>query len=302
MKPAPRLLAATFLALLGGTLFQAWLLAGQNRDRASAAAQLAAGQQQLHAWQQERDRAETERAALEKEIAAAAAETATTRAAANDAGLTDWLQRVERLKDWLQQNPERRIPEMQFLNSNDWLSATFDNRLETEAQIRLALRKLRTLAKAKPEISANFNQALHAYMRAHDGEPITALAQLRAYLQPSLGDDILSRYAVVPETPGVNDRNGVNRDGMRFLGAGRIVFEERVLPDADYDTRLIFMEQGNGSVSVSRIEMAVGQATTAFIKANPGIAVSRPEQLLPYLPPAIEEQALREYWEVKDWK
>jgi hypothetical protein len=293
-----RVLIVTFLALLGGTLFQSWLLAGQNRERDAAARQLVDAQQRILDWQQERQRAEARRAALEKEISEEAAET-TTRAR-DDAGLTGWLLRVERLKDWLQQNPARRIPEMQFLNSNDWLSATFDNRLETDAQIRLALRKLRTLAKAKPEISANLSQALQAYARAHNGEPITALAQLRAYLQPSLGEDILSRYALVPEIPGVNDRDGVNRDGARFRGAGRIIFEEQAIPDADYDTRLIFMEQGAGSVTVSGIGRAVDQATTAFIKANPGRAVSGPELLLPYLNPPVDEQALREYWEVKD--
>ena len=302
MSLTNRLLFATVLALLGGVLFQGWLLAGQYRSRQAAADQVATAQKQLHDLRQEKIRADAQRIALEKEIAAMIDEVATTGPAANDTGLLAWLRRVDRLQEWLQKNPGKQIPEMQFLNSNDWLSATFDNRMETEAQIRLALKKLRTLAKAKAEISQNLSQAIGAYARDHGGTPISDVAQLKAYLQPPLGDNILTRYEIVPEIPGENDRNGVNRDGTKIRGAGRIVLQESVPADPDYDTRLIFMEQGASTTIVSQLGKAVREATTAFIKANPGQRLSQPGQLLPYLTPPVDEQALREYWEVKDWK
>ena len=302
MSLTNRLLFATVLALLGGVLFQGWLLAGQYRSRQAAADQVATAQKQLHDLRQEKIRADAQRIALEKEIAAMIDEVATTGPAANDTGLLAWLRRVDRLQEWLQKNPGKQIPEMQFLNSNDWLSATFDNRMETEAQIRLALKKLRTLAKAKAEISQNLSQAIGAYARDHGGTPISDVAQLKAYLQPPLGDNILTRYEIVPEIPGENDRNGVNRDGTKIRGAGRIVLQESVPADPDYDTRLIFMEQGASTTIVGRLGKAVSEATTAFIKANPGQRLSQPGQLLPYLTPPVDEQALREYWEVKDWK
>jgi hypothetical protein len=302
MTQTNRLLFVTVLALLAGVLYETRLLTVQHRDRRHVADQLAVTQKQIEAWRRERGIADTARAALEKEIHDAEATTEVKGAAANDAGLTAWLQRVDHLKDWLRQNSARQIPEMRYLNSNDWLSATFDNPLATDAQMRYALKKLRDLAKAKPEIGNNINRAIQAYAQEHGGTPVPAADQLSAYLNPPLGNDILARYVSVPEIPGENDRNGVARGHNFFGGSGRAVLEEQPLADDDYDERLLFMEQGYGWFGVSQISDAVSQATTAFNKANPGVKLSQPEQLLPYLNPPVKEQALREYWEIKDWK
>ena len=300
MTPPNKVLLVLVLALLAGVLYQAQLLAGQKREQKILAGKNAAWQKQTREWQWERDHANALLVSLEEEIRAMEAESEPAASAANDASLTAWLRRVDRLHDWLRQNPARQIPEMRFLNSNDWLAVTFDNRLETDAQIRTALKKLRAMAKAKPELGANISQALQAYAREHDGKPVDDPSQLRPYLRPALGDDILARYATVLEIPGENDREGVNREGTHFKGAGRVILEEHAIADEDYDTQLLFMEQGLASVTVSQLGRTVDLATAAFRQANPGQLPATAEQLLPYFTTPVDAASLREYWDVRD--
>ena len=102
---------------------------------------------------------------------------------------------------------------MQFLSSNDWLSVTLDNSLNTDAKIRSALSKLREMAKMKPQISKNLSDALQAYAKSNDGHPPSDPLQLQPYLDPQLPEVILRRYEPAPEVAGQNDANGIIRQG-----------------------------------------------------------------------------------------
>ena len=189
---------------------------------------------------------------------------------------------------------------MKYLNSNDWLSVTMDNPLDTDAKIRAALSKLRALAKAKPQVATNLSNAMLAYRKANGGFPPSDPAQLQPYLNPQLSDAILRRYEPAPEVAGENDAHGLIRDGMRFLGSGRVVLQESTPVDEDYDTWFGFMENGGwATLGVSRIGKVVDQAMKNFTLANNGQDASTPEQLLPYLPIPIEPTKLKEYWEIR---
>ncbi len=189
---------------------------------------------------------------------------------------------------------------MKYLNSNDWLSVTMDNALDTDAKIRAALSKLRALAKAKPQVGTNLSNALQTYRKANNGLLPVDPAQLRPYLNPQLSDDLLRRYEPAPEIPGENDANGLIRDGMRFLGSGRVVLQEKAPVDEDYDTWVGFLENGgSASLGVSKLGKTVNQAMKAFSRANNGQAASTPEQLLPYLPTSVEPTRVKEYWAVR---
>lgn len=210
-----------------------------------------------------------------------------------------WLGRVSRLEQALKQNPARRIPEMKFLNSNDWLSVTMDNPLDTDAKIRGALSKLREMAKMKPQVATNLSNALQAYRRANDGRLPSDSTQLQQFLNPPLPDELLRRYEPAPEIAGENDANGLNRDGMRVTGSGRVVLQEKTPVDEDYDTWFGFTEKGGWCrLGVSRLGKTVSQAMGNYTRANNGQIASTPEELIPYLPIPTEPVKLKEYWDV----
>lgn len=294
-----RTLVTVILALVAGLVLERWELQAQGRRRRADETDSRTLRDETQRWQREAAEAREQLAETEQNL-----RRADTLAKAADTDGTDvsgWLQRVAGLKEWLRRNPTQQIPELRYLTSNDWLSATLDNPLATEAQRRTALMKLRGLAKAKPEIGQNLTNALQRFARDHDGKPPMDTAELRSYLSPALSDDILARYETVPEIPGVNDQDGVNRPDAHFRGAGRIVLEESNPADPDYDSRTLYLMQGTAWIGVSRIGDAVNQAQAAFAKANPGQRVATPDQLIPYFTSSVDPQALREYWEVKDW-
>ena len=187
---------------------------------------------------------------------------------------------------------------MSYLNSNDWLVVTLDNPLSTDAEIRLALRKLRQMAKGKPEIGPNFVQALQAYARTHNGQNPTAVDDLRPYLQPALPDEILDRYRVI--SPGeVPDPNSAPR--FRFTGSGRPLLEEKGPVDENYDSLLLFMEQGGWTIyGTSKMGDAIGKAWGAYRKAHDNRDPETADQILPYLGGTVDPVQFREYWAVRE--
>jgi RNA polymerase sigma factor (sigma-70 family) len=93
--------------------------------------------------------------------AATAADDATTTAA------KAWLARVNQLKDRLQQTPEAKIPEMQNLTEENWLSIAM-NKLDTDEDYRKSFSQLRSAAETAfvglhlwPAVSAYGLEQLH---------------------------------------------------------------------------------------------------------------------------------------------
>ena len=288
-------LFATSLLLAAGAAYQIHLLYRQRSQSHALAQKAAALDTQIGQIREQRDRVLADLSAAQKMTESMALHPDPT---SGDSVLGAWLGRVSQLEKYLKQVPERGIPEMKYLNSNDWLSATMDNPLDTDARNREALNRLRSLAKSKPQVATNLSNALQAYRKSNNGLP-TDPTQLRPYLNPQLPDELLRRYEPAPEVAGENDANGLIRDGRQFLGSGRVVLQEKAPVDDDYDTWFGFQEKGGwATLRVSQLGRTVDQAMKAFTQANDGQTAATLEQLLPYLATPVEPARLKEYWEV----
>ena len=159
-------------------------------------------------------------------------------AEAIESDLDAWLGRVAQLKVHLANMQEKNIPELRFLTTTDWLNVTLSNDLQTDAKVRMALRNLRRLAKAKPVITQNFQTALQAYTKAHGGQAATDIGQLRPYLQPRIDDEILLRYKFVSEEPSQAGETAA------MNGGGRGSLQEIIVVDEDYEILLKFPDTG----------------------------------------------------------
>jgi RNA polymerase sigma factor (sigma-70 family) len=151
--------------------------------------------------------------------------------------------RAVELNQRLEQMPDKKIPELQFLAEDDWLRAAQDAKFDTDADVRKALRKLRGLAKQKTPM----DQALGNFIRANNGLLPADISQLKPYFQSASRDRdtplddatvdaIFERYKLL-HTGNVSD-----------LQTGAWIVVEKAPVDKDYDSRAKF---GNYTSSVS---------------------------------------------------
>ncbi len=296
MTPATKKLTGLLLTLVVAAGIGFRLLSHQHEKMRTLKKQTEALENRDRQIEWERDRMLAEISAAESAITAVQRQ---SKYATTDSELGAWLSRVDRLKQRLRTAPEKKIPEMQFLSSNDWLSVTLDNPLNTDAKIRYALSQLRLMAKMKPQVAGNLAAALQAYGKSNNGLSPSDPRQLQPYLNPPLPDELLQRYEPAPEVPGQNDARDVIRPGLHLRGSGPIVLQEKAPVDDDYDTWIGFTKNKNWAVTeISQLATTVNQAMKSFAQANNGTNATTPEQLLPYLPTSIEPTRLKEYWEV----
>lgn len=274
---------AASLVLAAGLIYQDRLLGAGGQDIAHTERQLAAARAAAEKLRTESLRVATDLSAASQRLGAArdrAKADATTEAA-----LEAWLARVAQLKQWFADRPNQAIPEMRYLTSSDWLTATLDNDLHHPGHVRLAAADIRRVAKFRTEISNNLSQALVAYRRDHNGTEAATMADLQPYLSPALSDDILLRYEFRPP----------NTDGWK---GSSIILQERGLPDEDFDVQIFFGQNGStGNRNDSPVGAALGPAYRGFQAANPNGAVTELEQLRPYLPPNIDPERVQAYWD-----
>ncbi len=107
------------------------------------------------------------------------------------------IDRVRRLKERVEQTPEAKIPELQFLKDEDWLrAAAAQKQLQTDEQFRAAFSDLRDRAEGR--FLMLMETPLRKYIEANNSQFPTELSQLKPYLEKPPGDDILQRYEIVP--------------------------------------------------------------------------------------------------------
>src|ERR1039458_9640482 len=107
--------------------------------------------------------------------------------------MKSWLSQVNQLRKRLDQKPDGKIPEFQFLTEQDWFNAVGkDNILDTDADYRVALARLRDVAKRKfvPLAMAALNQ----YAAANGNRLPEDPAQLKPFFDPPVEDGIFERY------------------------------------------------------------------------------------------------------------
>lgn len=131
--------------------------------------------------------------------------------------------RAAELNQRLEQMPDKKIPELQWLAENDWLEAAKDVDFSSDIKVRQALSQLRRLAKEK--VYPAWQDALNAYIRAHDERLPTDPAQLKPYFKMPVDDLILQRYKML--------RTGKAAD---FRPQDWLIAEKAPV-DHEYDTR-----------------------------------------------------------------
>jgi RNA polymerase sigma factor (sigma-70 family) len=110
-----------------------------------------------------------------------------------------WPARVKRLKQWLEENPSEKIPELQFVDDVNWMNSIYPHRLalETADECRVEMSSVRSTAE---HIFADFQlrPALQQYAKANSGEFPTDISQLKPYFDSPIYDGILERYTILP--------------------------------------------------------------------------------------------------------
>jgi RNA polymerase sigma factor (sigma-70 family) len=148
--------------------------------------------------------------------------------------MLSWLDRVDRLKQHMQQMPNESIPEMQYLTDEDWLNAT-QGKLDTDAQYRRAMSTLRSAA--ENEFSTKLQPALQRYMAANNNQFPTDITQLQPFFNPPIDPAILQRYEVAPASTVPNVTVG-----------GDSIITQKAAVDDEYDGRTVIGPGGSGSL------------------------------------------------------
>ena len=145
----------------------------------------------------------------------------------------DLTARAVELNQHLEQMPDKKIPELQLLGADDWLRAAKDAKFDTDADVRKALRKLRSIAKGRLPM----DQALGYFARANNGLLPNDISQLKPYFKSALKDTRLDDATV----DSIFERYTLLRTGnLSNLPPGTWLVVEKAPVDKDYDSRAKF--------------------------------------------------------------
>lgn len=176
-------------------------LGQMQRERDDAAKQLAALQMELKQIKSGQDPAELLK--LRGKVAALQS----TLNGATETEARELVARVNKLKERLKQTPNASIPELQLLEEKDWLAASRDWKLATEAEFRQALSGLRGMAEQKFALRAQ--RALQKFSEGNEKQFPSHLSQLEPYFDPPLDNAILQRWEILPAgatVPGIGNK------------------------------------------------------------------------------------------------
>lgn len=275
---------AALLTLVSAAFFEAHIVSQRNSELEILRRQAADAQRQLARL---RDAIETQR----MELADSEHPLTDKASVANDSESADraaetkaWLARTRRLQNLFETRPDQRIPEMQFLTDEDWLRAGKQASFADEHSTRLALGRVRTVAKGK--FMPLFQAVLRSHQTANGGEPPASLVALATLFNPPVNPAILERYTISRGSSPIKGRTLMNID-------------ERAPIDASYDTRGYVSMDSNGGFSISShgppyawipdFKSRMVQAYQAYTAANKG--VPPPQELahnVPYFNPPLD--------------
>jgi RNA polymerase sigma factor (sigma-70 family) len=188
----------------------------------------------------------------------------------------EWLTKINKLKQRLEESPGAKVPELQYLTDNDWLNAA-SGKLQTDADYRQALGRLRSAV--ENHLAGKIHDALVKYSEANNDQFPTDLAQLQSYFDPPIDPDMLDRWQILP----------FKNSGL----GGDFQITQKSTPDEMFDSRYTIGVRGYGSTSdfFSLQEKILNPVYDAYMAANNG---HRPLDHAPLLPYATtpEQQTL----------
>ncbi len=307
-------IAAALAIVAGGGIHQAYK-ASQLRDQVQMLQQQQTPlAEQIQQLQRERDDA-TQRLALltaeksqksrDTELLKLRAELTGLRQTARERATAEsttgvWATRIALLKQRLEQMPDKRIPEMEFLTDKDWAAATRDADLSTDDGVRQAMGALRSAAKdnflqamreaikkyaavanggALPGDLAQLAQAINANAALLPSE----LAQLKPYFDLPVEDATLQRYQFL--------RLGKVHDNLSDV----LVKEIAPPVDTEYDTHHEMGLYSGGVGSVNLVADAVAAAAKDYAQANNGQMPLDAAQIAHYLKQPLEAALVQKY-------
>ena len=103
--------------------------------------------------------------------------------------------RVVRMKRWLEENSDEKIPEMQFVSESRWTDRA-DRPLVSDDDYRSAIGLLR--ADGEQRFVPMIYKAVKGYAKANNDQFPSELSQLKAYFEKPIDDAILERWTIVP--------------------------------------------------------------------------------------------------------
>ena len=269
-------------AALAGGLYEGGIIRNQARMLALLNQQVENSQERIRQLNREHSTATNALATLRQEIEKLKAEG--TDETLNDptaVALRSWLVRVSQLKQRLEEKPDQKIPELQFLTADDWLAAARAN-LTTDDDYRHALSRLRDSATGI--FSGMVGSALRKYSKANNGQFPSDLLQLQSYFDAPIDPEVFQRYAIVPQGTVPN---------IRVSGTGGQVIMPKKVVDEEYDSSYIVGSSGSGSMGPQPFATDLRAMMGAYMAANNGQPPSDPSQLLPYAMSPDQQTALR---------
>jgi hypothetical protein len=187
--------------------------------------------------------------------------------------LTVWFNNIEKMKDFVKNNPKYAIPEFKYLNNQQLFAAT-GWKMETEADYRIAAAKLRQYAIINA--AGVFHQAFLDFSKAHNGNSPQNYADIQQYLP---ADFDYSRYAEIQPgeyPPGAAPSEGVS-DPYIIKDIGPV--------DSIWDSGLWITAKGAMKlVTIDRKqETAVSDAIKKYKNENGGNAPTSSSQIGKYI-------------------
>jgi RNA polymerase sigma factor (sigma-70 family) len=211
-----------------------------------------------------------------------------------------WAARIALLKQRLDQRPDKRIPEMEFLADKDWAAATRDADLDNDDGVRQAMSALRSAA--KDNFLNAMREAIKKYAAAANGgdlpgDPVqfaqavnangglipSELSQLKPYFNVPVDDTTLQRYQLL-------------HPGRLHDNLSDILVKEIAPPvDDEYDTHHEIGLYSGGVGRINLIAEAVAAAAKDYAQANNGQTPGDPAQIAPYLTQPLEPALVQKY-------
>src|SRR5438552_14232492 len=198
-----------------------------------------------------------------------------------------WAARTTLLKQRVDQMPDKRIPEMDFLADKDWAAATRDADLTSDDGVRQAMSALRSAAKKNfleamrgafkkyadaangAELPADPAKLAHA-LNANVGLLPSELTQLKPYFDLPVDETTLQRYQL-------RLHPGTLHDNL----SDTIIFEIAPPVDDEYDTRYSIGLNSGGVGNVNLIADAIASAVKSYAQVNNGKMPGEPAQIAP---------------------
>ena len=187
--------------------------------------------------------------------------------------------KVNLLKQRLEQNPNWKIPELQFVTEKDWAAAAWDADLDTDDGVRDALSQLRETA-INTFLNEMMKTAFKKYLVANGNVLPVDLYQLKPYFDVPVTDAILQRYKLLQS--GTPDNSA---DLVRLV----------VNADDEYDSNHGMSINGAWGGRFNRVQQAVEAAASAFSADHVGQMPADSSQLTSYLKTPVDAGTIQKY-------